>query len=37
MRNRPMFPNLRKTKGVVTPEGETLTLKISEACEGEFL
>ena len=37
MRNRPMFPNLRKTKAVVTPEGESLTLKTCEICDGEFL
>ena len=32
-----MFPNLRKTKAVVTPEGESLTLKTCEICDGEFL
>lgn len=37
MHNRPMFPNLRKTKAVVTPEGESLSLKTCEACDGEFL
>jgi hypothetical protein len=33
----PDVPNLRKVKGVITPEGEALTLKTCEACEGEFL
>jgi hypothetical protein len=37
MRNKPLFPNLRKVKGVITPEGEALTLKTCEACESEFL
>ena len=32
-----MFPNLRKTKAVVTPEGESLNLKTCEICDGEFL
>ena len=37
MQNKPFFPNLKKVKGVITPEGEALTLKSGEACEGEFL
>jgi ribosomal protein L28 len=37
MQNRPFFPNLQKVKGVITPDGEALTLKTCEACEGEFL
>ena len=37
MQNKPFFPNLKKVKGVITPEGEALTLKTCEACEGEFL
>jgi hypothetical protein len=37
VRDKPFFPNLRKVKGVITPEGEALTLKTCEACEGEFL
>ena len=37
MRNKPLFHDLRRVKGVITPEGETLTLKTCEACEGEFL
>jgi hypothetical protein len=35
--NRPFFPSGRKTKAVVAPEGESLTLKTCEACKGEFL
>ena len=37
MQNKPFLPNLKKVKGVITPEGEALTLKTCEACEGEFL
>jgi hypothetical protein len=37
MQNKPFFPNLRKVKGVITPEGHALTLKTCDACEGEFL
>jgi hypothetical protein len=37
MQNKPFFPNLRKVKGVITPEGEALTLKRCEGCDGEFL
>jgi hypothetical protein len=37
MQNKPFFPNLRKVKGVITPEGEALTLKTCGACDGEFL
>lgn len=37
MRNKPFFPSLQKVKGVITREGEALTLKTCEACEGEFL
>jgi hypothetical protein len=32
MRNKPVFPNLRNVKGVITPEGEALTLKTCESC-----
>jgi hypothetical protein len=35
--NKPIFANLRRVKGVITPEGEALTLKACEACDGEFL
>ena len=34
---QPFFPNLRKVKRVITPDGEALTLKTCGACEGEFL
>jgi hypothetical protein len=37
VRDKPFFPNLRYVKGVIMPEGEALTLKSCEACEGEFL
>jgi hypothetical protein len=37
MLNKPFFPNLKKVKGVITSDGEELTSKACEACEGEFL
>jgi hypothetical protein len=37
VRNKPIFANLRMVKGVITLEGEALTLKACEACHGEFL
>src|SRR5271156_2098876 len=37
MKNTPLFSNFRKTKSVVTPQGELLNLKKCERCDLEFL